>query len=175
VDRLTFDRLMLDHLSAAHRFAIRLCGDAAQAEDLVHDALVRAAGAWASFRADASFKTWLFQILVNVFRDRLRRRAAAPRELPEVDLGELDAPLMDPLSTAMGEELGELIARRVSALPPRQREVLVLVAYEGMTPSQAGEVLGISEPSARTSLHHARQRLKRQLAPYLSESKRDAT
>jgi RNA polymerase sigma-70 factor (ECF subfamily) len=55
----------------------------------------------------------------------------------------------------------------VSALPPRQREVLVLVAYEGLGPSEAAGMLGISESNARANLAHARQRLKQQLAPYI--------
>src|SRR5688572_26366493 len=75
VDRQTFDRLMLDHLDGAQRFAIRLTGDAASAEELVQEALVRAAGAWRSFRGTSTFRTWLLQVVVNVFRDRLRARA----------------------------------------------------------------------------------------------------
>jgi RNA polymerase sigma-70 factor (ECF subfamily) len=169
VDRQTFDRLMIEHLPQGHRFAIRLVRDPADAEDLVHDALVRAAGAWRGFREDSSFRTWFFQIIVNVFRDRLRRRIGAA----SLDGDELEARAANPVDRVVADELGEQIAACVSALPPRQREVLVLVAFEQMSPSQAAEVLEISEESARASLHYARQRLKQQLAVYLSDAKRE--
>ena len=50
MDREAFDRLMLATLPAAQRFAVRLTGDPAAAEDVLHDALVRAASAWRGFR-----------------------------------------------------------------------------------------------------------------------------
>jgi len=54
-------------------------------------------------------------------------------------------------------------------LPPRQREVLVLTAYEQLRPGEVAEVLGISESSVHANLHYARARLREELAPYLSE------
>jgi RNA polymerase sigma-70 factor (ECF subfamily) len=168
VDRQSFDRLMLEHLPAAGRFAVRLVGDPASAEDVLHDALVRAASAWSGFRGASSFKTWLFQIVVNVFRDRLRATHAREAEpLP----GDLEDPqhASDPLVVAAEHEVGHAVARAVSMLPPRQREVLVLVAYEQLSPGEAAAVLGITQENARASLHFARQRLKRQLKHLLDE------
>jgi RNA polymerase sigma-70 factor (ECF subfamily) len=159
IDRDTFDRLMLENLPAAQRFALRLTGNLHAAEDLVQETMFRAARAWQSFAGQAAFRTWLFQIVVNVFRGLLRSREA---DEPLEDLA--DAPAADPLETA---ELGELVARLVSNLPARQRQVLVLVAYEGFTPTEAAEVLGISQTSARANLAYARERLREKLARYL--------
>jgi RNA polymerase sigma-70 factor (ECF subfamily) len=159
---------MTEHLSAAHRLAIRLCGDPERAEELVQEAMLRASRGWEGFRAQSRFTTWLFQIIINVFRDQLRRkRTAGTHE----DVNELiqDDSVPSPHAAMSGSELGELVANHVSSLPPRQREVLVLVAYEQMSPSQAASVLGISEQNARTNLHHARQALKKHLAAYLGE------
>jgi RNA polymerase sigma-70 factor (ECF subfamily) len=172
VDRETFDRLMLATLPAAQRFAVRLTGDPAAAEDLLHDALVRAAVRWRTFRGDAAFKAWFFQIVVNAFRDGLRR-SGRRREVGPLDD---DAPAIgctDPATFVAGEEIGAIVARHVSALPPRQREVLVLVAYEELTPGEAARVLGITESNARANLHFARDRLKRQLAKHLGDVRRE--
>jgi RNA polymerase sigma-70 factor (ECF subfamily) len=73
----------------------------------------------------------------------------------------------DPSSRLLYSELSELVAARVSALPPRQREVLVLVTYEGHSPREAAELLGISEASVYSNLSIARQRLREELAPYV--------
>jgi RNA polymerase sigma-70 factor (ECF subfamily) len=172
IDRDTFDQLVSSHLSAAHRFAIRLAGDVHVAEDLVQEALYRAARGWQGFRGQAAFKTWLFQIVVNVFRDQLGKRGDDARRLDD-DL--VDARSAGPADEASAGELGPLVAALVSALPPRQREVLVLVAYEGLTPAQASAVLEISETNARANLAHARQRLKEQLAPYMDPNHRTRT
>ena len=166
VDRQTFDRLLLDHLHAALRFAIRLTGDASGGEDLLQEALVRAAAAREQFRGESSFRTWLFQIVVNAFRDRLRSRRSD--QMPD-DVA--DGRIVDPPSHAAATELAELVAKLVSSLPPRQREVMVLVVYEQLSTTDAAAMLGITEQNARTNLSLARSALRRQLAPYLSNDR----
>ena len=164
-DRARLDRLVSGHMSEELRFATRLTGDLDSAEEVVQEALLRAARSWRSYRGEATFRTWLFRIVINAFRDFLAARRA-PEELAE-DVP--DGRAADPTLEAMAGELGRLIAARVSALPPRQREVLVLIAYEGLSPREAAEVLAISEANVHTTLHLARSRLRRQLARYLTK------
>lgn len=168
VDRQTFDRLMLDHLDGALRFAVRLSGDVSAGEELVQEALVRAAAARERLRGESSFRAWLLQIVVNVFRDGLRSRARRGFEVPD-DVA--DARTIDPPAQAAATELAERIGRCVSTLPPRQREVIVLVAFERLTTTEAAAVLGITEQNARTNLSLARSELKRQLAPYFGNNR----
>ena len=169
VDRQRFDRLMLDHLTPALRFAVRLTGNPSAGEELVQEALVRAAAARGQFRGDAPFKSWLFQIVVNVFRDGLRSRPRrATCDLPD-DV--VDSGTDDPPARAAAAELAERVAMFVSSLPPRQREVIVLVAYEHLTTTEAAAVLGITEQNARTNLSLARSEIKRRLAPYFDNDR----
>jgi RNA polymerase sigma-70 factor (ECF subfamily) len=165
LDENTLNQLVLDHLPGMLRLAVRLTGSPDAAEEIVQEALVRVARSWRSFRGQAHFKTWLFRIVINVFRDQLRQRPS-PEPLPE-ELCDLRAG--DPALEAANNELGRLIGSRVSALPPRQREVLVLTAYESLAPREIADVLGISEANVHSTLHVARQRLRRELAPYLAE------
>ncbi len=171
MDRQAFDRLLLASLPGAQRFALRLTGDPGAAEDLLHDALVRAAESWRGFRGEASFRTWFFQIIVNALRDRLRRAARRAGDAALSDAEQAVAPAADPGAVVAADEMGAIVARHVSRLPPRQREVLVLVAYEELTPGEAARVLGISESNARANLHFARERLKRELARYIGDVK----
>ena len=168
VDRQTFDRLMLDHLAPALRFAIRLTGNASAGEELVQETLARAAAARERFRGESSFRSWLFQILINVFRDGLRARQRTGGELPQ-DVADQHA--ADPPTQAAATELAERVAMLVSSLPPRQREVIVLVAYERLTTTEAAAVLGITEQNARTNLSLARSEIRRQLAPYFADDR----
>jgi RNA polymerase sigma-70 factor (ECF subfamily) len=157
------DRLVEDHLPGALRFATRLTGNPETAEEIVQESLLRVARSWRTFRNQAQFRTWLFRIVINVFRDRAPVRPAPTSLATDV----VDRRAGDPSSRLLYSELSELVAARVSALPPRQREVLVLVTYEGHSPREAAELLGISEASVYSNLSIARQRLREELAPYV--------
>jgi RNA polymerase sigma-70 factor (ECF subfamily) len=174
VDREEFDRLMVQHLPAAGRFAVRLTGDPADAEDLLHDAIVRAARAWHTYAGRARFTTWLYRIIVNAWRDR---HAAAANEANEIEgrdeSGWIDSRARDPASTAASSEICDLVAAKVSSLPPRQREVIVLIAYEQLSVADAAVVLETSEGNVRVNLFHARQRLKAELGEYLKQDVRE--
>jgi RNA polymerase sigma-70 factor (ECF subfamily) len=163
VDSSSLDRLVLAHLPAALRFATRLVGDPDTAEDLVQEALVRVVRSWSGFRGEAAFRTWLFRIVINVFRDSLRRSSRADESLPGAD-DVVDARLDDPAQAAATAELGQRVAHEVSRLPPRQREVLVLSAYEGLSTAEIAAVLEISEANVHSTLFAARARLKTRLA-----------
>ena len=163
IDRAAFERLVEDNLGRLLGFAIRLCGEPDAAEDLVQEALLRASRSWRTFRGESSFQTWLMQIVVNVFRDRLKRRRQAEPLSDRLIDGRAD----DPVQVASARELEERVAFFVSRLPPRQRAVVVLVVYEKLTLTQAARWMGTTPQSARTNLHHARKKLRTQLEPYL--------
>jgi RNA polymerase sigma-70 factor (ECF subfamily) len=161
------DRLVETHLPAALRFARRLTGNADAAEDLVGEALLRVAERFATFRGDADFRTWLFRILINVFRDRLRHGSPATLSIEDEQLDPIDRHARTPAEAMAVSELSDRIAAEVARLPPRQREVLVLVTFEELTVSETSTVLGVTEQNVHSTLSAARARLKERLAPYL--------
>jgi RNA polymerase sigma-70 factor (ECF subfamily) len=159
------DRLVKEHLPSALRFATRLTGGPDAAEEIVQESLVRAARSWKSFRGEAEFQTWLFRIVINVFRSRVRDARTAERLPPEL----ADHRECDPATGAENLELGARIAALVSGLPPRQREVMVLSAYEGRSPKEVAALVGITEANVYTTLRVARDRLRGELAPYFAQ------
>jgi RNA polymerase sigma-70 factor, ECF subfamily len=162
------DQLVAEHLPEALRFALRLCGCQDAASEIVQEALCRAARGIGSFRGRSQFRTWFYRIVISAFHDHT---TAAARQCCSGDLSDevADPRGEDPATAAMTSELRDLIARRVSALPLRQREVLVLVTYEQLRPKEVAETLGISESNVHANLHYARARLREELAPYLTE------
>jgi RNA polymerase sigma-70 factor, ECF subfamily len=162
------DQLVAEHLPEAVRFALRLCGCQETASEIVQEALCRAARGIGSFRGQSQFRTWFYRIIITAFRDHT---AAAARQCGSGELSDelADPRGEDPATAAMASELRALIARRVSALPLRQREVLVLISYQQLRPREVAEVLGISESNVHANLHYARARLREELAPYLTE------
>jgi RNA polymerase sigma-70 factor (ECF subfamily) len=164
-DQHELDRLVTEHLPSALRFAIRLTGNVDAAEDVLQDALTRAARSWKTYRREAQFRTWLFRIVINVFRSRV---AAAPSRLVPLSGEVADTHSGDPAIGAQERELAELIGARVSALPARQREVIVLTSFEGLSIKETALLLEITEANVHATLGVARARLTRELAPYFA-------
>ncbi len=157
-----FARLLRLHLPRATRLAVRLCGDVHAAEDVVGEALLRATRHFRSFRGESAFATWLHRIVINCFRDSLRRDRRPPMA-SEQALADVATPMTPAPERMAADELGREVARLVSALPPRQREALVLTVYEGHTAEQAAELMETTAQNVRVLSHHARTRLKQQL------------
>jgi RNA polymerase sigma-70 factor (ECF subfamily) len=167
-DAAALDHLVLEHLSAALRFATRLVGNPDVAEEIVQESLARVVRAWPGFRQEARFRTWLFRIILNVFQDHLRKPAPAT-QIEASDEQIIDPSTPNPAITAMAVELGEIVARQISTLPPRQREVLVLRVYEQLNVKEVAGLLGISEANVHSTLHVARERLREKLSPYFTD------
>jgi RNA polymerase sigma-70 factor, ECF subfamily len=168
--RATLDAMVREALPGALRFAIRLTGDAGAAEDVVQDALVRAAARYGGFRGESAFRTWLFRIIINVWRDHQRRAAPLPNRPARLEDDLVDRRSRDPSLQCADGELARRIAQRVSALPPRLREVFVLSTYEELSAPQICEVLGVSAAAVHTALYEARARLRQELAAYRIEN-----
>ena len=166
------DQLVLDHLPAALRFATRLTGDVDTGEELVQEALLRAVRRWTTFRGEAEFRTWLFRIIINVSRDRIRNARSTLLPIENQSLEIVEQASSEPVETAIQAEVEELVAREVSRLPPRQREVLTLIAFEELSVREVCDVVGISVANVYSTLSAARSRLKIRLALYLGSVER---
>ena len=154
--REDFAVLVERHQRSLQRFVEQQVGDRAAADEIVQMTFVQAYTRLASFRAQASFKTWLYSVAMNLCRDRARsekRRASVPVE---------DALEMVPATQPTLEEVvvGATVQRRVADLPDRQRSVLSLRIWGDLSFRDIGALLGISENSAKVSYHHAIRRLK---------------
>ncbi len=142
---------LIPHLRA---FARTLCGDAAAADDLAQDAMMKAWDARSSFQMGTNMKAWTFMILRNQFYSEKRRswrqsqldQEAAERTLVAVD---------DPSSPI---ELDELRLALVS-LPPEQREALILVGAGGFAYEEAAEICGCAVGTVKSRVSRARRAL----------------
>lgn len=155
IDRRVIDQWVVEHLPMALRMAQRLAGDPHAAEDLVQETLCRVLRQWRSYRGEATFRTWLLQILINVDRDR-RRRLRVHEPLEESALASA-ADLPGDLAAAT--ELNAEVRAAVDVLPERQREVALLAWGEGLAASEIASVLEITETNVYANLHLARKRV----------------
>jgi RNA polymerase sigma-70 factor, ECF subfamily len=140
---------LIPHLRA---FARSLCGDAALADDLAQDAMLKAWKARASFEPGSNMKAWTFTILRNLFYSEKRRswrRQPLDPEVAEATLVASDKP---------SDNL-ELLSLRnaLLMLPDDQREALVLVGAGGMAYEEVAEICGCAVGTIKSRVSRARK------------------
>ena len=156
-----FARLYDEHHLPLYRFAWRLTGSEADAEDIVQECFL------ALLRPDCGFderrtslRTYLLGAVRNQALKRFRRREDATAE-PE------PAPdLRSPETHALRSEMESLVERAVRALPDTQREVLILAHYEQLPLAEIAEIVGIDIGAVKSRLQRARGTLRETLAEY---------
>ncbi|CAH1649866.1 MAG: sigma-70 family RNA polymerase sigma factor [Chelatococcus sp.] len=147
---------VLSLLPALRRYARALTRDAASAEDLVHDTLVKAYEKKGSFRPGRNLRTWLFSILHNHFVDGLRKtRADTLRIAGAAETAETVVPPVQEHSVRLAQ-----VRQAFMALPDEQRMALHLVAIEGMSYQEAAMTLGIPVGTLMSRLGRARATLR---------------
>jgi RNA polymerase sigma-70 factor (ECF subfamily) len=153
-DEIAFAGLVRRHQQRAYLVARAIVTVHEDAEDAVQEGFVRAWQALDRFDTSQSFGAWLNRIVANAALDITRRRKVrTTEELSDA----LRLPFRDPAQDA---ELKSRLAAALAQLPERARSVIVLHDIEGFTHLEIGEMLGIPGGTARSDLHHARQKLR---------------
>ena len=141
--------------------AQRMLGDAAEAEDVAQDAMLRAwkqAPRWTP--GQAKFDTWLHRVALNLCYDRLRRR----RETPTATPPDLPDPGPAPDRGLLAADVGVRVDAALSRLPERQREAIVLCHYQELTNIEAAALMSVSVDALESLLSRGRRALRQTLA-----------
>ncbi len=145
------------HARALGRFLYSAGASRGDVEDLVQEAFFRAFRRLDSWRAEASFRSWLFTIGSNLLKDQFRRRkgrtvlSLEDRDLPDRN---------DPARQYAAVEAEERLRAELARLPRLQREVFLLRAQEGAEYGEIAAALDTTPGAARVHYHHAVKRLK---------------
>jgi RNA polymerase sigma-70 factor, ECF subfamily len=170
-----FKELVVARYDAIYRMAWRWVGERDEAEDVAQDVCIKLAGAIGGFRGEAEFSTWLYRVTYTVAMDhiRARRRSLWGRggqilifrkpKIRSVDDEPIDDPLKPESRSPEIELINKELWREVRALPPQQRDAVLLVYGEDRSHAEAAEILGCSESTVSGHLHTARKRLKERL------------
>ena len=169
--------LVARHQRRAARIAYHYMRDAAEAEEAVQDAFVKAYQHLPSFREELPFDVWFTRILINGCLDRIKARTRRGRWLLpmgvmrgtstadgstiERDLTERTASAgLSPEAALLGRERRRAIAAALAKLPERQRSVFVLSHVEGRTSREVSALTGLNESTVRVHLFRAIRKLR---------------
>ncbi|HEV8453855.1 MAG TPA: RNA polymerase sigma factor [Gemmatimonadales bacterium] len=155
-DERAAGELIQRHIAALGRFLYSSGADRDEVDDLVQETLFRAFRRLASWRGEASFRSWLFTIGHNLLRDHFRSR----KSYRALSLDQDVPGQSDPHSDLAATEAEERIRQGLAGLPRLQREVFLLRAQEGIEYEEIAVELGTTPGAARVHYHHAVKRLK---------------
>jgi RNA polymerase sigma-70 factor, ECF subfamily len=169
-DAAAFDQLVHRWDRRIHGAIYRVVGADEDVRDLCQEAFLKAYRGLKTFKREARFSSWLYQIALNVCRDRMRRRrgktAVSLDEIEDSAERGLRTSAPNPLQIALSRDLSRAVARAMEELTPEEREVIVLKEYQGLTFPEIAETLSVPLSTVKTRLYRGlgqlRHRLERQ-------------
>jgi len=173
-----FDRLVKPHLRGLFRFAYRLTGNNADAEDLVQDVMVKLYPRTAEVAEVEDLRPWLNRVLYRQFLDARRHRSRRPEGamlelVDDADMGsyldQLTADTLEPLAEMEYSQLQQLLRETLDTLPEKQRTLLVMHDMEGWRQDDLAVLMEVSPGTVRSRLHRYRQALRTQLIKKLEQ------
>jgi len=182
-DPALFEAEMAPHLDSLYRNALRLTGNANDAEDLVQDTYLRAYRFFHQYQPGTNAKAWLFRIMNTVFLNDYRKKARQGEtysydgledfylynRLNEATLsGEQTFNTSNPEDVVLERLDIEAIQRAILELPEEFRETVALATVEGLAYQEISDILGIPIGTVRSRLSRGRKLLQRSLWRILS-------
>jgi RNA polymerase sigma-70 factor (ECF subfamily) len=165
-----FEQEALVHLDALYRVALRLTANAADAQDLVQETMLRAYRSWDRYTPGTNAKGWLLTILRHLFINEYRRKRRHP-ETVDVDTIEPFALFQevqeeDPQGAFFDKIVDDEVLRAVDQLPEAFREAVTLSDVEGLSYEEVAKVLDVPVGTVKSRLYRGRRLLQAKLYGY---------
>jgi RNA polymerase sigma-70 factor (ECF subfamily) len=163
-----FSRLIDNYKSMIYNLAYRMSNNPHEAEDISQEAFLRAYQSLARFNPSYKFSTWLYQITLNIIRDKFKRK--------EIDYVSLDTPVEtddsefyhqpadstnNPEQIITRQEDVQEIQQAIYSLPLKYREVVVLRHLQDLSYSEISNILKLPSGTVKIRLYRAREQLRK--------------
>ncbi|MFT2007410.1 RNA polymerase sigma factor [Pontibacter sp. 13R65] len=143
------------YAKAMFNVSMRITNDYAEAEDALQEAFISAFKNMHTYKAEASFGSWLKKIVVNAAINTIRKRREEVVPLDERIVGEVADEVHEDETVWQVEK----VRRAIQHLPDGYRVVLSLYLLEGYDHAEIGEILGITESTSKSQYSRARKKL----------------
>ena len=179
-DEAAFEMLYRRYEKPLLNFMYRVVMNAVDAENLCQETFFRVVRSKKKYEATAKFKTWLFQIALNLCRDRLRRMKhrshlslntqASSQNDGDIELQDLISDPSSDLEKHMEtNELEALVQGAITCLPEEEHFVVVLKEYQGIRFSEIAHIMNCPIGTVKSLNHRAHKKLRKILAKYIGD------
>jgi RNA polymerase sigma-70 factor, ECF subfamily len=179
----SFRKIFHHYSRIIYKFFAKRGFNESECDDLVQETFLRVHRNLDSFRGDAQFGTWLFQVSANVYKNELRSRTAQKRDAQEVPLEDgdpqgsgtsgagvfLELEEEGALEGLLTDERSEMLRRAMADLPPQMRRCVELRVSQDLKYREIAVLMGVSIDTVKAHLFQARQMLKTKLGNYFAE------
>jgi RNA polymerase sigma-70 factor (ECF subfamily) len=181
-DRAAFGRLITLYQDRVFNLCLRICGNAADAEDYAQEAFIKAMRSIDRFDGRSRFYTWLFRIAVNATITGRRSRKTTmlsldqrPAHTDDSDSAQMRDDLMTretaPPERAVLHEEHAAVMAALGELDDEYRAAIILRDVESLDYAEIADVLGVAVGTVKSRLHRARLALRERLRPIRKPSK----
>ena len=172
-----FEEVALVHMNALYNSAVYLTGNRSDASDLVQETFLRAYKNYHLFEKGTNCRAWLFKIMQNLFRNRLRSLKREPFKVePRNDEDEklsleniLKSNLDSPLEELETKNVEESIHAAISKLPKKLRMAVILADLEELSYQEIAEILGVPIGTVRSRIARGRTALQKLLSRHAKD------
>jgi len=174
-DKDAFGLLAQRYQIPMQSFALRLVAEEESVPDLVQETMLQAYVSLGGLRNPVRFKSWLYGIMLNVYRSRLRNRRIPFFSLEAIIEGlhffpaPFHSPVLTPEKIAEEKEQYQTVLKAVNSLSPADRDILLLFYYAQLSLQEIVTMMNITVGTVKVRLHRARQRLKTVLQEHYPE------
>ncbi len=159
-DSAAFDELVKRHQRHLYSLIYRMVNDHDEAADLLQKTFVKAFLSVSGFERRSSFKTWLYQIAINLTKNFYRDKAAFERVSLDDVVIKKNPKTIDSM---MERQERRMLRQAVAALPHKQRLTVILRIQESKKFEEIAEILNCSVGTAKANYHHAVEKLKKMM------------
>ena len=163
-----FSQLIDNYKNMVYNLAYRMSNNPHEAEDISQEAFLRAYQSLAHFNPSYKFSTWLYQITLNIIRDKFKRK--------EIDYVSLDTPVEtddsefcpqpadyahNPEHIIDQQEKTQVIQKAILSLPLKYREIIVLRHLQDLSYIEIANILKLPQGTVKVRLYRAREQLRK--------------
>lgn len=171
-DDAAFERLVEHCGPRVYALVYRMIGHREDAQDVVQEVFLRVYQSLPRFRAESSFNTWMYRIVVNLCHDELDRRRRSPRTISEIEVADADTPIILLEQMTNGETPEDLcirserqyqLERLILQLPAQHRILVLLHDIQGMRYDEIATVLNMNVGTVKSRLNRAHHQLREKI------------
>jgi RNA polymerase sigma-70 factor, ECF subfamily len=174
-DRSTFAADAMPFAPQLYSAALRMTHNAADAEDLVQEAMLKGFRSYASFESGTNLRAWLFRILTNTYINTYRAKQRRPQESDLADVEDLymykRVASIDPATRSAEDQLFDLftddeVKAALDALPEQFRMPVLLADVQDFSYKEIADILDIPIGTVMSRLHRGRKAMQKRLVDY---------